>query len=75
MPGKWGYRCTGMSFLNFPKSLLIAMNDGVDPESGVKLCEGAGHFRDMTCYGDVERAWDKIIRNFTKHRRNYRDLL
>lgn len=67
VPGKWGYRCTGMSFLNFPKSLLIAMNDGVDPESGVKLCEGAGHFRDMTCYGDVERAWDKIIRNFTKH--------
>jgi hypothetical protein len=29
VPGKWGYRCTGMSFLNFPKSLLIAMNDGV----------------------------------------------
>ena len=21
VPGKWGYRCTGMSFLNFPKSL------------------------------------------------------
>ena len=30
-----------MSFLNFPKSLLIAMNDGVDPESGVKLCQEA----------------------------------
>ena len=51
------------------------MNDGVDPESGVKLCEGAGHFRDMTCYGDVERAWDKIIRNFHEAQRNYRDLL
>lgn len=67
VPGKWGYRCTGMSFLNFPKSLLIALNDGVDPESGVKLCEGIGHFRDMTCFEDVERAWDKIIRNFTRH--------
>ena len=21
VPGKWGYRCTGMSFLNFPKAL------------------------------------------------------
>ena len=30
VPGKWGYRCTGMSFLNFPKTLLIAMNAGVD---------------------------------------------
>lgn len=40
VPGKWGYRCTGMSFLNFPKSLLIAMNDGVDPQSGKKLTKG-----------------------------------
>lgn len=67
VPGKWGYRCTGMSFLNFPKSLLIAMNDGVDPESGVKVTEGAGHFLDMTSFADIERAWDKIIRDFTRH--------
>lgn len=67
VPGKWGYRCTGMSFLNFPKSLLIAMNDGTDPESGVKLTEGAGHFLDMESYADIERAWDKIIRDFTRH--------
>jgi len=67
VPGKWGYRCTGMSFLNFPKSLLIAMNDGVDPESGVKVTEGAGHFQDMNSFADIERAWDKIIRDFTRH--------
>lgn len=67
VPGKWGYRCTGMSFLNFPKSLLIAMNDGIDPESGVKLTEGVGHFLDMESYADIERAWDKIVRDFTRH--------
>lgn len=67
VPGKWGYRCTGMSFLNFPKSLLIAMNDGTDPESGVKVTEGAGHFFDMESYEDIEKAWDKIIRDFTRH--------
>lgn len=67
VPGKWGYRCTGMSFLNFPKSLLIALNDGVDPESGTKLCEGAGHFKDMTTFDEVMKAWDKIIREFTRH--------
>lgn len=66
VPGKWGYRCTGMSFLNFPKSLLIALNDGVDPESGVKLCEGVGHFKDMTSFDQVKAAWDKIIREFTR---------
>ena len=67
VPGKWGYRCTGMSFLNFPKSLLIAMNDGVDPESGVKVTEGVGHFLNMTSFADIEKAWDKIIRDFTRH--------
>ncbi len=67
VPGKWGYRCTGMSFLNFPKSLLIALNDGVDPESGTKLCVGVGHFKDMTSFDEVMKAWDKIIREFTRH--------
>ncbi len=66
VPGKWGYRCTGMSFLNFPKSLLIAMNDGVDPETGTRLMEGAGHFKDMTSYEQLKEAWDKIIKEFTR---------
>ncbi|MGI6140214.1 MAG: glycyl radical protein, partial [Caldicoprobacterales bacterium] len=67
VPGKWGYRCTGMSFLNFPKSLLIAMNDGVDPKSGIKLVQGTGHFKDMKSYDELEQAWDVIIRDFTRH--------
>lgn len=67
VPGKWGYRCTGMSFLNFPKSLLIALNNGVDPESKTKLCEGVGHFKDMKSFDEVMKAWDKIIREFTRH--------
>ena len=67
VPGKWGYRCTGMSFLNFVKSFMIALNDGVDIESGIKLCEGVGHFSDMKSFEQVLEAWDKIIREFTRH--------
>jgi formate C-acetyltransferase len=66
VPGKWGYRCTGMSFLNFPKALLIALNDGVDPKSGTKLCEGAGHLRDFTSFDDVLAAWDKVVREMCR---------
>lgn len=66
VPGKWGYRCTGMSFLNFPKSLMIALNDGVDVASEKKLCEGVGHFKDMKSFDEVMKAWDKIIREFTR---------
>lgn len=67
VPGKWGYRCTGMSFINFPKTLLIAMNGGVDPESNTKLVEGLVHFDQMTSYKQVRDAWDKTIRAFTRH--------
>ena len=67
VPGKWGYRCTGMSFLNFPKSLLIALNNGIDPESGTRLCEGIGHFKNMTSFDEVMKAWNKFIREFTRH--------
>ena len=73
VPGKWGYRCTGMSFLNFPKSLLIALNDGADPKSGKRLPCSNGkpfpsvkHFRDMQFFSEVMNAWDRIIRDFTR---------
>lgn len=46
---------------------MIALNDGVDIESGIKLCEGVGHFRDMKSFEEVLKAWDKIIREFTRH--------
>lgn len=65
VPGKWGYRCTGT--LNLPKSLLIALNDGVDTLSGIRLCQGIGHFRDMQSFDQVMQAWDQIIREFTRH--------
>lgn len=67
VPGKWGYRCTGMSFINFPKTLLIAMNEGVDPASKTKLVEGLTHFNNMESYEDLKEAWDSTIREFTKH--------
>ena len=66
VPGKWGYRCTGMSFLNFPKALLIALNNGVDPASKTKLCEGTGHFSDMKSFDEVLACWDKVIREMCR---------
>lgn len=66
VPAKWGYRCTGMSFLNYPKVLLIAMNDGYDPKTGIKLLDGSGKFVDFTSFAELENAWDHIIRQFTK---------
>ncbi|MEA5118286.1 MAG: glycyl radical protein [Propionicimonas sp.] len=67
VPGKWGYRCTGMSFLNFPKTLLIAMNNGVDPASGVQLATPVKHFTEMTGIDELLAAWDVTVREFQRH--------
>lgn len=66
VPGKWGYRCTGMSYMNFPKILLIAMNDGIDPVSGERFTKGYGHFNDMKSFEELEKAWDKVVRELTR---------
>ena len=66
VPGKWGYRVTGMSFINFPRALLVAMNDGVDVTTGVRVCGGRGHFTDMTDFEQLMQAWDAVVREFTR---------
>lgn len=66
VPGKWGYRCTGMSYMNFPKILMIAMNDGIDPVSGKRFAKGHGHFKDMKSFEELQEAWDKTVRELTR---------
>ncbi|MEG0368536.1 MAG: formate C-acetyltransferase/glycerol dehydratase family glycyl radical enzyme, partial [Hungatella sp.] len=66
VPGKWGYRCTGMSFINFPRTFLTALNNGVEPTSGRKIFEGVGHFRDMTSFDQVLEAWKCAIKEVTR---------
>lgn len=53
VPGKWGYRCTGMSYINFPRLLLCVMNDGVDLTSGKRFVKGYGRFQDMESYEEL----------------------
>lgn len=66
VPGKWGYRCTGMSYMNFPKILLITMNDGIDPTSGKRFVKGCGHFKDMKSYDELFHAIDHVMRELTR---------
>lgn len=66
VPGKWGYRCTGMSYINFPKILLIVMNDGIDPTSKDRFIEGSGNFREMHSFDELMQAIDKALREITR---------
>ncbi len=59
VPGRWGYRCTGMSFINFMRVLLCAIRDGKDVVSGKTFLPGDGQLADFADFGQVMRAWEK----------------
>ena len=67
VPGRWGYRCTGMSFFNLPKALMIVMNGGIDPVTGsVVFGSGFGHFREMESFEALYDAWKRAIPLFVR---------
>ncbi len=66
--GKWGYRCTGMSFINFARVMLAALEQGRDATSGqVFLSQeqglSQGNFSD---FSQVMAQWDAQIRYYTR---------
>ena len=67
VPGKWGYRCTGMSYINFPRMLLCTMNNGVDLTSNKRFTKGYGYFTEMENYEKLLKAWDKTVREITRY--------
>lgn len=66
VPGKWGYRCTGMSFLNFMRVFLAAMDNGNDTMSGRTFFTGTGHFEDFNDFGQLMSAWKQQVSFYTK---------
>jgi formate C-acetyltransferase len=66
VPGKWGYRCTGMSFLNMMRVFLVTLYDGLDKSSGKTFYKGTGNFIDFTSFEDLFKAWQHQIKYYTR---------
>jgi pyruvate formate-lyase/glycerol dehydratase family glycyl radical enzyme len=66
VPGKWGYRCTGMSFLNMMRVLLATLYNGLDKPSGKTFCPGTGHLADFNSFDELFDAWKHQIRYYTR---------
>ncbi len=66
VPGKWGYRCTGMSFLNFMRVFLASMYDGLDKQTGKTFHKGTGNFIDFESFDQVYKAWQHQVKFFAK---------
>ncbi|QHM70020.1 formate C-acetyltransferase/glycerol dehydratase family glycyl radical enzyme [Mixta intestinalis] len=66
--GKWGYRCTGMSFINFARVMLASLEGGRDATSGKvflpqELALSKGNF---SRFDEVLECWDRQIRYYTR---------
>lgn len=66
VPGKWGYRVTGMSFLNLMRVLLATLDNGRDPTSGKTFLAGTGSLKDFKDFDELMTAWEKQIRYFAQ---------
>ncbi|NCI18393.1 formate C-acetyltransferase/glycerol dehydratase family glycyl radical enzyme [Cronobacter muytjensii] len=66
--GKWGYRCTGMSFINFARVMLAALEGGRDATTGKTFLaqENALSAGNFSGFDDVMAAWDNQIRYYTR---------
>ena len=66
VPGKWGYRCTGMSFLNLMRVFLATLHNGLDSQSGHTFHKGIGNFTDFNSYEELFKAWQNQIHYYTR---------
>ncbi len=61
VPGKWGYRVTGMTFLNVLKILEITLNNGLDPNTGLQLLPGRG---ELTVFNSFEELYQAFYEQY-----------
>lgn len=66
VPGKWGYRCTGMTFLNMVKVVELTLHDGYDSRTGKTLLTGNGSLTDFKTFAALWQAWHHNIAYYTK---------
>lgn len=68
VPGKWGYRCTGMSFINFARIMLAALDGGRDATTGETFLPhnkslSQANFQN---FGEIIQAWREQITYYTR---------
>jgi len=68
IPGKWGHRATGMTYINFGKIFELVMNNGCDPATGIQLLNfngKNGRDIDYKSYDELWEAWKKALKFYS----------
>lgn len=64
IPGKYGHRATGMTYVNWGKLLELLLNNGKDPNTHIQLLSLTGKKDSEVCfesYDDVWQGWLKLL--------------
>jgi formate C-acetyltransferase len=68
IPGKWTHRATGMSYINLGKILELILNNGFDPNTGIRLLsvnrENDQHVS-FDSYEELFAIWKKFLKFYT----------
>ena len=69
IPGKWGHRATGMTYINFGKVFELVLNNGMDPATGIQLLKlngKEGRETDYKTYDELWQAWKTALSYYFK---------
>jgi pyruvate formate-lyase/glycerol dehydratase family glycyl radical enzyme len=65
IPGKWGYRCYGMTFTNFVKQLDFTLRGAKDPKFTTDFITPGKSLAECTRFEEVMAEWDRQNTVFT----------
>ncbi|RBP63344.1 formate C-acetyltransferase [Alkalibaculum bacchi] len=68
VPGKYGHRATGMTYVNWGKLVELVLNNGVDPDSGIQMISingKEGREIEYKNYEELWNAWEKILKYYS----------
>ena len=68
IPGRWGHRATGMTYVNFGKIMELVMHNGQDPVSKIQLVKLNGQEGSKITYQSYEEvfaAWETLLEYYT----------
>ncbi len=63
VPGMYGHRATGMTYVNWGKVLEIVLNHGSDPRTGIRLIDLGSE--DYKSYEELWAAWEKALKYYS----------
>ncbi|MDA8216661.1 MAG: glycyl radical protein [Dehalococcoidales bacterium] len=66
VPGRWGYRCNGMTFLNLMKVHELSLWGGRDPASGLQPVPEAKDLTSFASFDEVMDAWRRQLAYYTR---------